>query len=209
MRAKRRGVAERFEIKKDHPAAPVVLPKLQQVVARDVRLVADADKIRKTETPAAGERQNGDAERAALGGQRHDAGRRKEGRERRVERHFRIRVEQAQAIRSHHAHAVAAHFFDELLLELAPAAAGLGKAGRDHDERLDAALRAVVDDAERGVARHDDDRKIDRRADLADRSIGRERADLGGARVDGIDRAAKAIGREVFDDPMADAGIVP
>ena len=59
-------IAERFEIEQDDRVSRVAFPVLQQIVARHVGLVADADECRQSELPFGGELENRDAERAAL-----------------------------------------------------------------------------------------------------------------------------------------------
>jgi hypothetical protein len=65
MRAKRR-VPERLEVEQDNRGPGIALPVLEQVVARHVGLVADADERRQAELPLAGELQDRQTERPLL-----------------------------------------------------------------------------------------------------------------------------------------------
>ena len=59
-------VPERFEIQQDHARGRVALPVLEQVVARHIGLVADADEGRQAHAPLPGELENRQSQRAAL-----------------------------------------------------------------------------------------------------------------------------------------------
>ena len=66
-------VAERLGVDRDHLRRLVVLPELQQVVARHVGLVAERHEPRDRQLELCGEPQQGDAERARLHRDRHVA----------------------------------------------------------------------------------------------------------------------------------------
>ena len=67
-------VAERLEVEDDHAGRLVVLPALEQVVRREVGLVAHRDEARDADPELAGVLEDRDPERAGLGGDR-DLGR--------------------------------------------------------------------------------------------------------------------------------------
>ena len=141
-------VAERFEVQQDDARGRVELPVLQQVVAGDIGLVADADERRQADAALPRELENREPERAALRREPDAAGRRHDRRERGVEAHLRRRVEQAHAVGADHPHPVVAHALDQLLLQRPAGVADLGEPGRDHHQRLDARRGAIVDDVE-------------------------------------------------------------
>src|SRR5665811_2397301 len=60
-------VANRFEIEGDDGARGIVFPVLQEIVAREVRLVADRDEAGEAEPQSVGVLDDGQAEGAALG----------------------------------------------------------------------------------------------------------------------------------------------
>ena len=61
--------------------------------------------------------------------------------------------------------------------------AGLGEAGRDHEQRAHAGGRALARDRDDLAGRHDDHRQLDARRDVGDRAVGRQRLhDVGAAR---------------------------
>src|SRR5581483_12428579 len=114
----------------------VVLPVLEQVVRRDVRLVADRDERREAEPALLRLLEQGDAERAAL--RREGGAARREGAagEGGVEAH--ARACDAEAVRPDQARAVRAHEGEQLVLAALALAADLGEAGRDDAERAHA-----------------------------------------------------------------------
>ena len=95
-----------------------------------------------------GEREDGNAERAALRRKRDATGRWDNRRERRVQANGRIEVEQAHAVGSDHPHAVIADFRDQLLLQVAAAGSSLRESGAHDNERSHARGGAVVDHGE-------------------------------------------------------------
>src|SRR5690606_35815515 len=62
------GVTKRLKVKQDDVRLGIVLPKLQQVVARNISLVADADKGRKAEPESPAVFDDGKPQRPALRG---------------------------------------------------------------------------------------------------------------------------------------------
>ena len=78
-------VAERLEVEQDDVRLGIVLPVLEQVVRRDVRLVADRHERRQAEPPRVGLLEQRQAERAALRRERGAAGREGAPCERRVQ----------------------------------------------------------------------------------------------------------------------------
>ena len=65
MRGELARVAERLEVEQDEVGAGVVLPPLEQVVGRDVGLVADRDERREAEAASLGAFEEGEPESAA------------------------------------------------------------------------------------------------------------------------------------------------
>ena len=82
-------VSERFEVQEDDAGLRVFFPVLEEIVARHVRLVADADERGEAHLALGGQAQNRDAERAALRRERHVPPGRKDRRERRVQSYVR------------------------------------------------------------------------------------------------------------------------
>ena len=198
-------IAERFQVQHDDRRVRVGFPVLEQIVARDVGLVADADERRQSDRSLRGELEHRHAERAALRHQRDASGRRVDRRERGVQPDLGIGVQQAHAVGSDHPQPVAAHFVDQPLLQRAPLVAGFREARRDHDQRLDAGRRTVVDDSQDRGARHGDDRQIDAARRVGERSIAGQTFELGGVRVDRVDRAGEPGLDECVQDAAAEA----
>ena len=109
-------VAERLEVEEHDVGGVVVLPPLQQVVGRDVRLVADRHERRKTEVAAGRRLEQREPERAALRREADVAGRNRLRRERGVQPRG-VRRD-PEAVRPEQARAVGAHEREQLLLAL-------------------------------------------------------------------------------------------
>ena len=201
-------VAERLEIQQDDVRARIALPVLQQVVARDVGLVADADELGQAHLPGGGERENRQAQRAALRGERDAALAREHRREGRIQADGRIGVQQPHAVGTDHPHPVAADLVHELILQRVPVDPDFRKTGGDDDQGLHAGGRAVVDDAEDRGRRHGQNRQIDAGGKVARGPQGRDAVDVRGVRIDRIDRTVKSGGDERAENPAADAGRV-
>ncbi len=135
-------VAEGLEVEDDHLGRVVVLPPLEQVVRRDVRLVADRHERGDAETGRLRPFEQREPERAALRGEADLSGREAARREGRVE------VDRgggdAEAVRAEQARAVLAGEGQELLLPLDPLAARLGEPRGDDDERAYAGGERVL-----------------------------------------------------------------
>ena len=71
-----RRVAERLEVERGGGDVGVVVPRREQVVARDVGLVAEGDEVPDAQPEATGEVDDDDADATGLGGDRQAAGRR-------------------------------------------------------------------------------------------------------------------------------------
>ena len=104
-----------------------MLGVLKDIVAGDVRLVAEAHKCRQANLPCGGEIQHSEPETATLRSKRDAPGRRQALRERGIQPDRRVGVENPHAVGADHAHAVTAHPLDELGLQLAAARVGLGE----------------------------------------------------------------------------------
>ena len=107
-------VAEGLEVEQDDVGLGIVLPVLEQVVRRDVGLVADRDERRQTEPARVCLLEQREPERAALGRERDAAGRERPARERRVQ--AARRRSDAEAVRADQAGAVATDEREQLLL---------------------------------------------------------------------------------------------
>ncbi len=178
-------------------SAPQVL---DEVVARHVRLVPDRDERREPNVQLPCVVENRETERAALRRHRHAARGRGGRRERGVQSHGRIRVDEPHAIRSDEPHAGASDCRDEALFEQLPGRARLGESGADHDEGLDAFGHAVFGDRVHQRGRHAHDRQIDRARHRAHARVGGNARDRLGRRVDGHDLAGEASGDDVVQD---------
>ena len=78
-------IAEALEIQGHDRGVPIVFPVLQQVIGAHVGLVTERHEVRETESARTGLLHDGEAERPALGGESHIAGRKRAGGERGVE----------------------------------------------------------------------------------------------------------------------------
>src|SRR4029079_714204 len=121
-------VAEGLEVEDDQLGRVVVLPPLEQVVRGDIGLVADGHERGDAETCRLRPLEQGEPERAALGGEADLAGWEAARCEGRVEPDG--RRGDAEAVRAEQARAMGADEREQALLPLHAVAAGLGEAGR-------------------------------------------------------------------------------
>ncbi len=78
-------ISERFQIKQNHPNAWVFFPVLEQIVAGDIGLIADADEACKAQPALSRQRDDGQAKGAALRAESNVALRWKVRSERRIQ----------------------------------------------------------------------------------------------------------------------------
>src|ERR1044072_1874310 len=197
-------VSERLEVEKDHARAGVLLPVLEEVVGRDVGLVADAHEVRDPEPQRAGGFEDREPERTALRRKRDLPGRRPGRRERRVEPHAGLGVEHPEAVGAHHAHAVLARGVAERPLALGALGAGLLESGGDHDHAEHALPAAFLDGFQGLPGGHHDDRQVDVRRDVGDARGGEHRLPDPAGGIDRVDRSFEPVLEQVPEDRRAD-----
>ncbi len=197
-------VPERLEVEEDHARVRIVLPVLQQIVAADVRLVADRDELGDADPELAGAAHQLDPQTTRLREERDRAAHGLDGRERRVHAHVRRGVHDAEAVRPDHAHAVAARGRDDGALGVLAAGTGLGEAGGDDHDAEHLLLRALFDHARNEVGRHDDQRDVDRVGNVEDARVRAHARDRHGGRVDRIHRSLEVVREQVAEQLVAD-----
>ena len=195
-------IAEGLDVHQHHIRAVVVLPPLEQVVRRDVGLVADRDEPRQAEAARLGRLEEREAERAALGGEADVAGRSRAGGEGGVQ--TRPGYRDAEAVRSDQAGAVCTHEREQSFLSLDPLPADLGEPGRDDDERAHALPQRLLGRLEDGRGRERDDGQVDRVGDLFDRPIAANPRDGLAVSVDGVRSAVEIACEDVPEELTAD-----
>ena len=173
---------------------------LNQVVARDVGLVAHRDEARDPDVEPARVVENGQAKRAALRRHRDAAGRRVGRRERRVQRVRRIGIQQPHAVGPDQPAPRAANPGEECGLALPAFGSRLPEAGADDADSPHALREAIVHGGEYLRCRNGNDREIDRLRDVGDARPSAQPFDLGGRGVHGDDAAGEAAGNEVVQD---------
>ena len=141
-------VAERLEVEGNYVRALVRLPVLKEIVTGQVGLVAGRYERGQADTVTPGKVEGGDAERATLGGEAHPAGRRRAGREARVQRDRWVGVDHAEAVGTHEAHAGGPAHGDELALTSLARFAHLGEPRRQDHEGTHACCSAVASDVD-------------------------------------------------------------
>ena len=195
-------VAERLEVHQDEVGAGVVLPPLEQVVGRDVRLVADRDEGRDADASFLGPFEQRQPERARLRREADAAGGECARGEGRVHGHGRRR--DAEAVGADEARAVRPHECEQLLLARTTLHSGLGESGGDHAERARAAPKRRLGGVEDAVAGQADHAEIDRVRDVLDRGVGAHAGDRGARPVDRICSTGEAAGQNVAEELSAD-----
>ena len=201
-------IAEALQVQEDHVRARILGPVLDQVVARDVGLVADGGEGGDAEVERTREVEQREPEGSALRGERH-AARRWEGRgEGRVEADLRIRVDQTHAVRADEADARGSNLVDQRSLAAASRFARLGKTGGDDDDPGDGLGHAVVHCGLDPFGGNDDDRQVDRSGDVGQARVAPGAQDLAVLRIDAHDRSPET-GPEVVEDLGPDLPALP
>ncbi len=198
-------VSERLQVEQDHLGGVVLLPVLQQVVARDVGPVAGRDERRDAHAALRHPLQERGAERARLAEEAHPPPARHGGGEGGVEPDGGVGVGDAEAVGAHDAQAVGAGDAGQLVLAGASFRARLTEPGGDHDQAVHALLRALLDDVDHAFGRHRDDGQVDLAVDGAHARVrphARHRPHLP---VHGVDGAGEVGGQEVAQHGLAHA----
>ncbi len=200
---------EALQVQQDHVGPRILRPVLQQVVARDVGLVADGDEGRDAEVQAPRAVEQRDPERAALGGEGHAAGGRVDRGERRVEPNAGVRIDESHAVGPDHPDPRSANLLQDGRLAPAALLAGLAEPGTDDHEPLDSLREAVVDGRFDARRRDDEDREVDGAGNVCDASVAAPAPDARRRGVDRIHLSAEARRDQVVEDLEADLARVP
>ncbi len=198
-------VAERLEVEDDEARLVLVLPVLEQVVGRDVGLVADGHERREPQPACARRLEQREPEGAALGREADRAGRERLPGERRVD--ARRGHGEPEAVRAEQAGAVGANERQQPLLSLGALAAHLGEAGGQHAEGPRPPLERLAGNLEHRVRRHADHGQIDGLGQLGG---GADRADAAHSRsrsVHGVGAPGEAALDEVAEHRSPDRAL--
>ena len=210
-RATRRGepgelarVPERLEVEEDHARVRIVLPVLQQIVAADVRLVADRDELGDADPELAGAAHQLDPQTTRLREERDRAATGSTGANVAFMRTsgavFTMPRQFGPITRMPLRRAVATMARSASL----PLGTGLGEAGGDDHDAEHLLLRALFDHARNEVGRHDDQRDVDRVGNVEDARVRAHARDRHGGRVDRIHRALEVVREQVAEQLVAD-----
>ena len=156
---------------------------LNQVVSRDVRLVANGHEAGDPDVETPGVIEDRQAERTALRGHGHVAGWRIDRREGRVQADRGVGIQQPHAVGTDQPASRLPHAFEQQALTRMPLGVALAEAGADHADRADSPGEAVVDRRLHLGGRDDDDGEVDGVGNIGDAWIGTEAFDLRGRRV--------------------------
>ena len=152
-------IAERLEVEQDELRLGVFLPVLEEVVGRDVGLVADRDERRKPEVALGRLLQQRETKGAALRGEPDRPRRQGPRAERRVQAG--CCDGDAEAVGADEPPAASADEREEPILALAPLAADLGEPCRDHAKRAHARREGRLGCLEHVRTGKTDDRQVD------------------------------------------------
>ena len=179
-----------FNIEHDHVRGHVLVQILEKVQFIHIGLVADRNEFRKPEIPGCGKIQHGRTERTTLGNKRNVARAGHACRKAGIQPHGSMRINDAQTIGAHHAHARFAAHGHQAILDRATLGPDLTKTGgHDHDP-FHPFSNGLFDGIHRAMGGQDDHRQIDAVGNFGDGSI-RPHAEhrLGG----GVDRIKDAL----------------
>ena len=155
-------IAERLEVQRGTRDVLVVVPGAEQVVARDVCLVAERDERADADARSGHQIHEGDADAAGLTGDGKPADRRESAGEGRVQPQVRVVADQAETVRADHPDAVPPGAEHQLLLQLRTTLAHLTKTGGDHDGTADARARSIFQRGDDTLGRDRDHSQVDR-----------------------------------------------
>ena len=168
-------VAERLEVEEDDLRLVLVLPVLEQVVGRDVGLVADGHERREPQPACARRLEQREPEGAALGREADRTERKRLSGERRVD--ARRSHGEPEAVRPEQAGAVGANQRQQPLLALRALAAHLGETGGQHAEGPRPPLERLAGHLEHARGRDTDHGQIDGLGKLGGRADGGNASD--------------------------------
>ncbi len=203
------GVTDRLEVEQHDLGGVVLLPVLQQVVARHVGAVAGADERREPEATVLDLLEDRRAEGTGLAEEARPAARRHHRRQRRVDRDRRVGVDDAEAVGADQPQAVGPREPDQVALPLPALLAGLGEARGDHDQPVHALGGAVEHDVVDRLGRHGHDRDVHVVGDRRDRRVRRHAGHRGCRRVHDVDPAGVVARHQVAHQRLADRVLAP
>jgi hypothetical protein len=197
-------VAERLQVEQHELGAGVAGPVLEQVIARDVGLVAERHEAGQPEPQPRGGFQDRLAEGAGLARHCDGPGRGVVGRKGGVQAHGRVGVDHPHAVWADHAHAAGAKPLAERVLEPRALLVHLLEPGGNRDQSLYALGDGFVDRGQHEVARDRDHGEVDLAGNGFEGREGGNAVDETRVWIDRIDRSLEAGAQEVGDDFVAD-----
>src|SRR2546430_685174 len=197
-------VAEVLDVREDQFRVPVSVPHPKEIVEAHLGLVPQRAELREADAQGFRVVQDGDAEGAALCGQRDPARERRRRRERRIHADVGVGVDHAHAVRADHRHVVRVAHREESRLAGHSDLPDFSEAGGDHDEPFHSLLPAVLDGFECDLCGYRDDREIHSVGDLEDARIRPDPVDARHLRVHRVDRPLVIVHDEIVEDFVAD-----
>ncbi len=201
-------VADRLQVEQHDLRRRVLLPVLQQVVARDVGPVTRRHEGREAEAPPRHGLQDRHSERSGLAEEANAAAGWHHGSQRRVQRDVDSGVDHAQAVGADEPQPVGAGEPDQLALALASRMPGLCEAARDHDQPVHPLGRTVEHHVLHGFGGYRNDRQVDAVGNVLHGLVRRHAGHRVGGRVDDVHPAGVAADNEVAHQQAAD-GVLP
>ncbi|CAM4232204.1 hypothetical protein NONI108955_15615 [Nocardia ninae] len=196
-------VTETLQVEQHHIGIRVGVPILEQVVAGHVGAVAGRHERRQPEIPGRGLTEDGRPQRPGLTEEPDPPAAGQHRCQRRVERHLRIGVHDAERARPDHPHPVSACGGDQLLLGRPAGHTGRVEAGGEHDKPLDALGHTVVQHRADRLRRHRYHREVDLVGDLPHRRVGTHAAHRAPIRIHREHRTLEHTGQQVVQHRAA------
>ncbi len=195
-----------FDVKADDLRARIVDEVLEEIAQLQVALIAHRHARGKSCPEFVRLRDQRTHQRAGLAGQTDRAGRQAQHVsecKRCRQRKARVRVDQAEAVRPEQPHAVAARDLRHRFLTQFTFAPGLGELRRDDDARAHTGFGAFAHRVDGAGGRYGEDRHVDRRGRVLDRSVGDQPLHHARARPDRHDAALVPMIDQVFENAAA------
>lgn len=201
-------VAETFEVEQDHLGSRIGIPILQEIVTRDVSPVTGRDERRQADSTSGGLVEDGDSERTGLAEESDVARAREHGRQRGVEGHRGVVVGHSECVGPDESHPVRPRRVHETPLGLLSVESGFAESGRDHDERFDAFVEAVVQNCADRLGGDGDHAEIHLVGNVADGRVGPHTLDGTMLGIDRVHGAGEPGPQQVGEHGVPDLGTV-
>ena len=187
-----------LQVEQDHLGMLVLFPVLEQVIDRDIHMVAEAHKAGEPKIQSLCCGDHGKSQSPTFRRDCHVTYRWNHGCIGCIEPNGRSEIHQAETVRPDQANSRSPDAFAQLPFERGSGSTGLGESCRDQNDRRHLLRDTVIDDGQDKPGWYHDDGEIDVRRNLAKRRKGAKAGYLGRVRIDREDRSGEVTSLEGF-----------